>query len=51
MIKNIISKLTMVKSEKLIYDPIKKELLYYWTDCYFDEYVATNRFGTRTKIN
>ena len=24
MIKNIISKLTMVKSEKLIYDPIKK---------------------------
>ena len=29
----------------------KKELLYYWTDCYFDEYVAKNRFGTRTKIN
>ena len=51
MIKNIISRLTMVKSEKLIYDPIKKELLYYWTDCYFDEYVAKNRFGTRTKIN
>ena len=51
MIKNIISKLTMVKSEKLIYDPIKKVLLYYWTDCYFDEYVAKNRFGTRTKIN
>ncbi len=51
MIKNIISRLTMVKSEKLIYDPIKKELLYYWTDCYFDEYVAKNRFGTRIKIN
>ena len=51
MIKNIISRLTIVKSEKLIYDPIKKELLYYWTDCYFDEYVAKNRFGTRTKIN
>ena len=51
MIKNIISRLTMVKSGKLIYDPIKKELLYYWTDCYFDEYVARNRFGTRTKIN
>ena len=51
MIKNIISKLTMVKSEKLIYDPIKKELLYYWTDCYFDEYIARNRFRTRTKIN
>ena len=51
MIKNIISRLTMIKFGKLIYDPIKKELLYYWTDCYFDEYVAKNRFGTRTKIN
>ena len=49
--ENIISKLTMVKSEKLIYDPIKKELLYYWTDCYFDEYVAKNRFSKRIKIN
>ena len=51
MIKNIISRLPMVKSEKLIYDPIKKELLYYWTDCYFDEYVAKNRFSKRIKIN
>ena len=51
MIKNVISRLIMVKSGKLIYDPIKKELLYYWTDCYFDEYVAKNRFGTITKIN
>lgn len=51
MIKNIISRLTMVKSGKLIYDPIKKELLYYWTDCYSNEYVAKNRFGTRIKIN
>ena len=41
----------MVKSGKLIYDPIKKELLYYWTDYCFDEYVAKNRFGTRIKIN
>ena len=51
MIKKLISRLTMLKSGKVIYDPIKKELLYYWTDCYFDEYVAKNRFGTRTKIN
>ena len=51
MIKNIISRLTMIKSGKLIYDPIKKELLYYWTDCYFDEYVAKSRFGKRIKIN
>ena len=51
MIKNIISRLTMIKFGKLIYDPIKKELLYYWMDYYFNEYVAKNRFGTRTKIN
>ena len=51
MLKNIISRLTMIKSGKLIYDPIKKELLYYWIDCYFDEYVAKNRFSKRIKIN
>ena len=51
MIKNTISRLTMIRSVKLIYDPIKKELLYYWTDCYFDEYVAKNRFSKRIKIN
>ena len=51
MIKKLISRLTMLKSGKAIYDPIKKEVLYYWTDCYFDEYVAKNRFGTRIKIN
>ena len=51
IIRNLLSRLTMIKSDKAIYDPIKKELLYYWTDCYFDEYVAKNRFGTRTKIN
>ena len=51
MIKNIISRLTMIKSEKLIYDPITKELLYYWTDCYFNECVAKNRFSKRIKIN
>ena len=51
MIKKLISRLTMLKSGKAIYDPIKKELLYYWTDYYFNEYVAKNRFETRTKIN
>ena len=51
MIKNIISKLTMVKSEKLIYDTVIKKELYHWTDYYFDEYVATNRFSKRIKIN
>ena len=51
MIKKLISRLTMLKSGKAIYDPIKKELLYYWTNCYFDEYVAKNRFGKKIKIN
>ena len=51
MIKNIISRLTMLKSGKAIYDPIKKELLYHWIDCYFDEYVAKNRFGARIEVN
>ena len=51
IIRNLISRLTMLKSGKAIYDPIKKELLYYWTDCYFDEYVAKNRFRKRIKIN
>lgn len=51
MIKRLISRLTMLKSGKTIYNPIKKELLYYWTDCYFDEYVAKNKFSKRIKIN
>ena len=51
IIRNLINRLTMVKFGIVIYDPIKKELLYYWRDCYFDEYVAKNRFKTRTKIN
>ena len=50
IIRNLISRLTMLKSGKAIYDPIKKELCH-WTDCYFDEYVAKNKFGTRIKIN
>ena len=41
----------MIKSEIVIYDSIIKKELYHWTDCYFDEYIARNRFGTRTKIN
>ena len=51
IIRNLISRLTMIKSDKAIYDPIKKELLYYWADCYFNEYVARNRFSKRIKIN
>ena len=51
MIRNLISRLTMIKSEIVIYDTVIKKELCHWTDCYFDEYIAKNRFGTRTKIN
>ena len=51
MIKNIISRLTMVKSGIVIYDTVIKKELCHWTDCYFDEYIATNRFSKRIKIN
>ena len=51
IIRNLISRLTIVKSEKLIYDPIIKKELYHWTDYYFDEYIAKNRFSKRIKIN
>ena len=51
MIKNIISRLMMVKSGGSFYDFIGKEVIYYWTDCYFDRYAAKSRFGTRIKVN
>ena len=51
MIKNIINRLTIVKSGIVIYDTVIKKELYHWTDYYFDEYIARDRFGTRTKIN
>ena len=41
----------MIKNGKEIYYPIKKKELCHWTDYYFDEYIARDRFGTRTKIN
>jgi len=50
MIKNIISRLTMVKLDKSFWDGISKKPVYYWQDCYFDIYLASNRFGDRIKI-
>ena len=51
MIKNIISRLTMVKVGNENYDPYQQINVYYWQDCYFDVYLANNRFGNRIKIN
>lgn len=52
MIKNIISRLTMVKiPNEGFWDSINRKKVYYWQDCYFDCYMASSRFGTRIKIN
>lgn len=51
MIKNIISRLTMVRKSQANYDFINSKQVYYWQDCYFDCYMATSRFGSRVKIN
>ena len=52
MIKNIISRLTMVKiSTKGFWDTVDNKKIYYWQDCYFNCYMASNRFDYRVKIN
>jgi hypothetical protein len=51
MIKNIISRLTMVKVDNGTFDHYKQINMYYWQDCYFNVYLASNRFSKRIKIN
>lgn len=52
MLKEIISRLTMVKNSKNgFYDNVGKCPVYFWTDYYFDEYIASSRWGVRFKIN
>lgn len=52
MIKEFISRVTMVKSNKNgFYDNIAKCNVYIWQDYYFDEYLATSRWGMRIKLN
>ena len=46
-----ISTPTIWKSGIVIYDTVIKKELYHWTDYYFDEYIAKNRFSKRIKIN
>lgn len=51
MIKEIISRITMKKTSIGFYDYIEDVTVYYWQDYYFDIYLASNRFGSRIKIN
>lgn len=52
MIKNFISRLTMVKTKKpSFYDKWAGETVYYWQDYYFQEYLAASRWGYRLKLN
>ena len=50
MIKNLISRLTMVKLGKSFWDSVEQQPVYYWRDCYFDRYMATSRWGFRIKL-
>jgi hypothetical protein len=51
MIKNIVSRLTMVKTGKSFNDHVVSKPVYYWTDYYFDQYLASSRWGFRVKID
>lgn len=52
MIKEIVSRITMVKSDKAgFYDNIAKCKVYIWKDYYFDEYLATSKWSKRIKLN
>ena len=51
MIKNIISRWTMVKTPRVgFYDSVKVKMVYYWQDCYFKQYMASSRWGFRIKL-
>ena len=50
MMKNLISRLTMVKLGQSFYDKVQDKPVYYWRDYYFDRYMATSRWGFRIKL-
>ena len=50
MIKNLISRLTMVKLGSAFYDKVQDKPVYYWRDYYFDRYMASSRWGFRIKL-
>jgi hypothetical protein len=46
MIKNLISRLTMIKTTKEpFFDAISNKFIYYWQDCYFETHMASSRWG------
>lgn len=51
MIKNIISRITMIKtSQEGFWDGMSSKKVYYWQDYYFNVYVACSRWEFRIKI-
>lgn len=52
MIKNLISRWTMVKTTREgFWDSIANQKIYYWQDCYFEQYMAASRWSYRIKLN
>ena len=52
MIKNLISRWTMVKTTRSpFWDKVAGEKIYYWQDCYFEQYIAASRWSYRIKLN
>ena len=52
MIKNIISRFTMIKTTQLaMYDIVINKNIYYWQDCYFQKYMAASKWGYRLKLD
>lgn len=52
MIKNLISRWTMVKITRApFYDIVSGDMIYYWQDCYFEQYMAASKWSNRIKLN
>jgi hypothetical protein len=52
MIKKLISRWTMVKTTRTgFYDRVAGKMIYYWQDCYFEEYMAASPWSYRIKLN
>lgn len=48
--KNIISRLTMVKTDKAtFYDHISRKIVYHFIDCYGQNWMAHNKLSFRVK--
>ncbi len=50
MIKNIISRFTMVKTGRSFWDNSGQKEIYNWRDCYFQKFAAASRWGYRMQI-